>query len=84
MIGPVQRRPPGGRCKRTAVGIPGTPFGPPRPGPRLDKAKGAVKDAAGDLTGDTKPQAEGKMDKAKGAVRTAIGDVKDALNDAKK
>ena len=49
-----------------------------------DKAKGAVKDAVGGLTGDAKLQAEGKMDKAKGAVRTAVGDVKDALKDAKK
>jgi uncharacterized protein YjbJ (UPF0337 family) len=49
-----------------------------------DKAKGAVKDAAGGLTGDAKLQAKGKMDKAKGAVRTAVGDVKDAVKDAKK
>ena len=49
-----------------------------------DKAKGAVKDAVGGLTGDAKLQAEGKMDKAKGAVRTAVGDVKDAVKDAKK
>jgi uncharacterized protein YjbJ (UPF0337 family) len=44
-----------------------------------DKAKGAVKDAAGKLTGDKELQAEGKMDKAKGAVHSAVGDVKDAL-----
>ena len=49
-----------------------------------DKAKGAVKDAVGGLTGDAKLQTEGKMDKAKGAVRTAVGDVKDAVKDAKK
>ena len=49
-----------------------------------DKAKGAVKDAVGGLTGDAKLQAEGKMDKAKGAVRTVVGDVKDAVKDAKK
>jgi uncharacterized protein YjbJ (UPF0337 family) len=49
-----------------------------------DKAKGAVKDAVGGLTGDSKLQAEGKMDKAKGAVHSAIGDVKDAVKDAKK
>jgi len=49
-----------------------------------DKAKGAVKDAVGGLTGDAKLQAEGKMDKAKGAVRTAVGDVKDAVKGAKK
>ena len=49
-----------------------------------DKAKGAVKDAVGGLTGDSKLQAEGKMDKAKGAMHSAIGDVKDAVKDASK
>ena len=49
-----------------------------------DKAKGAVKDAVGGLTGHAKLQTEGKMDKAKGAVRTAVGDVKDGVKDAKK
>jgi uncharacterized protein YjbJ (UPF0337 family) len=44
-----------------------------------DKAKGAVKDAAGKLTGDKNLQAEGKMDKAKGSAREAVGDVKDAV-----
>jgi uncharacterized protein YjbJ (UPF0337 family) len=44
----------------------------------VDNAKGAVKDAAGKLTGDTKLQAEGKADKAKGALHNAAGDVKDA------
>jgi uncharacterized protein YjbJ (UPF0337 family) len=49
-----------------------------------DKAKGAVKDAVGGLTGDAKLQTEGKVDKAKGAVHSAVGDVKDAVKDAKK
>jgi uncharacterized protein YjbJ (UPF0337 family) len=44
-----------------------------------DKAKGAVKDAVGGLTGDAKLQTEGKMDKAKGAVHSAVGDAKDAV-----
>ncbi len=43
-----------------------------------DKAKGAVKDAAGKVTGDKELQSEGKMDKAKGEVRKIVGDVKDA------
>jgi len=47
-----------------------------------DKAKGAVKDAVGGLTGDDKLQAEGKLDKAKGAVRGAVGDAKDAVKRA--
>ena len=47
-----------------------------------DKAKGAIKDTAGKMTGDTKMQAEGKFDKAKGAARKVVGDVKDAARDA--
>jgi uncharacterized protein YjbJ (UPF0337 family) len=49
-----------------------------------DNAKGAVKDAAGKLTGDAKLQAEGKLDKAKGAAHNVAGDVKDAVRDASK
>jgi uncharacterized protein YjbJ (UPF0337 family) len=49
-----------------------------------DKAKGAVKDAAGALTGDAKLQAEGKLDKAKGALHSAVGDAKDAVKRADK
>jgi uncharacterized protein YjbJ (UPF0337 family) len=44
----------------------------------MDKAKGAVKDAAGKVTGNERLQAEGKMDKAKGEARNAAGDAKDA------
>ena len=43
-----------------------------------DKAKGAVKDTVGKMTGDTKMQAEGKIDKAKGTAHNVAGDVKDA------
>mgnify|MGYP002651122868 FL=1 len=49
-----------------------------------DKAKGAIKDAAGKLTGDQKLQAEGKMDKLKGDAHNVAGDVKDAIKDAQK
>ena len=44
-----------------------------------DKAKGAVKDAAGKLTDNKELQAEGKMDKAKCSAREALGDAKDAV-----
>jgi len=44
-----------------------------------DKAKGAIKDTAGKVTGDKELQAEGKMDKAKGSAHKAAGDVKDAV-----
>lgn len=47
-----------------------------------DKAKGAVKDAVGSATGDTKTQAEGKMDKAKGSAESAVGGAKDAAREA--
>jgi uncharacterized protein YjbJ (UPF0337 family) len=49
-----------------------------------DKAKGAIKDAAGKVTGDKKMQAEGKMDKAKGAAHDMAGDLKDAARSATK
>ena len=47
-----------------------------------DKAKGAMKEAAGKITGDKQMQAEGKFDKAKGAAREAVGDAKDAARRA--
>ena len=43
-----------------------------------DKAKGAIKEAAGKVSGDKEMQREGKADKAKGDVHKAAGDVKDA------
>ena len=49
-----------------------------------DKAKGAIKDTAGKVTGDKELQSEGKMDKAKGSAHNAAGDVKDAVKDATK
>jgi uncharacterized protein YjbJ (UPF0337 family) len=49
-----------------------------------DKTKGAVKDAVGGLTGDTKTQAEGKLDKTKGTAEHVKGNVKDAVEDMKK
>ncbi|HVK80441.1 MAG TPA: CsbD family protein [Verrucomicrobiae bacterium] len=49
-----------------------------------DKASGALKEAAGKVTGNEKLEAEGKIDKAKGEAREFIGDVKDAANKADK
>lgn len=49
-----------------------------------DKAKGAIKDAAGKVTGDKELQSEGKMDKAKGDAHKTAGDVKDAVKHATK
>ena len=47
-----------------------------------DKAKGAVKEGVGKLTGDEKLQAEGMADKAKGTVKSTVGGVADAARDA--
>jgi uncharacterized protein YjbJ (UPF0337 family) len=49
----------------------------------MDKAKGNVKKAVGDVTGDEKMKAEGEADKAKGAVKSAVGGIKDAVRDIK-
>jgi uncharacterized protein YjbJ (UPF0337 family) len=46
-----------------------------------DKAKGAIKDTAGKLTGDKKLESEGKLDKAKGSAHNVAGDLKDAAKD---
>jgi uncharacterized protein YjbJ (UPF0337 family) len=43
-----------------------------------DKAKGAVKEGAGKLTGDKRTEAEGKTDRAKGDLKGAAQDAKDA------
>lgn len=48
------------------------------------QAKGAMKDAAGKVTGDKKLQAEGKQEKAAGKVRNAVGGAKDAAREAGK
>ena len=48
------------------------------------QAKGAMKDAAGKVTGDNKMQAEGKAEKAAGKVQNAVGGAKDAARDATK
>jgi len=43
------------------------------------KAKGAIKQVIGKVTGDAKLEAEGAADKAEGTVQNAIGGLKDAL-----
>jgi uncharacterized protein YjbJ (UPF0337 family) len=44
-----------------------------------EKAKGAIKDAAGKVTGDKKLQTEGKLDKAKGTAHNVAGDVRESI-----
>ena len=48
------------------------------------QGKGAMKEAAGKITGDEKLKAEGKIEKAEGKVQSAVGGIKDTLRDAGK
>ena len=43
--------------------------------------KGAVKEAAGKVTGNEKMEAEGKIERAGGKVQEGVGKGKDALRD---
>jgi uncharacterized protein YjbJ (UPF0337 family) len=45
------------------------------------QAKGAIKQAAGKLTGDAKLKAEGAADKMKGKIQNAVGGAKDATRE---
>jgi len=45
------------------------------------QAKGNIKKAVGEATGDAKLKTEGEMDKAEGKVRNAIGGLKDSLRE---
>jgi len=47
----------------------------------FDNAKGNVKEAAGDLTGDESLRNEGKVDQASGAVKDKVGDAADKAKD---
>jgi uncharacterized protein YjbJ (UPF0337 family) len=48
------------------------------------QVKGAIKEAVGKATGDSKTRAEGATEKAAGKVQNAIGGAKDAIRDAVK
>ncbi len=47
----------------------------------MDEAKGRVKEAAGDLTGNEDLKNEGKVDRASGKVKDAVGGVADKAKD---
>ena len=47
----------------------------------VDKAKGRVKEAAGDLTGDKSLKSEGKADRAGGSLKNAVDGVTDKVKD---
>ncbi len=46
-----------------------------------DDAKGRVKEAAGNLTGDDDLKNEGKVDQAAGTVKDKVGDAADKVKD---
>lgn len=46
-----------------------------------DEAKGRVKSAAGELSGNDKMKDEGKLDQLKGKVGQGMADAKDKVND---
>jgi uncharacterized protein YjbJ (UPF0337 family) len=43
---------------------------------------GKLKEGVGNLTGDSKTQAEGKADQAEGKVQNTVGGIKDTVKDA--
>jgi uncharacterized protein YjbJ (UPF0337 family) len=45
----------------------------------MDRTKGKLKEAAGDLTDDQSLKNEGKVDKASGGLKHAIGDAADKI-----
>ncbi|HET9690666.1 MAG TPA: CsbD family protein [Acidimicrobiales bacterium] len=47
----------------------------------IDDAKGRVKEAAGDLSGDDNLKAEGKVDQASGKVKDAVEGVREKAGD---
>lgn len=46
-----------------------------------DEAKGRLKEAAGDLSGDDRLKREGKVDRAEGKAKDAIDDAGDKAKD---
>ena len=48
------------------------------------QVKGALKDAAGGLTGDENLQAEGKLDKTEGKLQQKVGEAKESVRDSLK
>jgi uncharacterized protein YjbJ (UPF0337 family) len=48
---------------------------------KLDKAKGHVKEAAGDLSGNEKLKREGKVDRAAGNAKDKVGQAADKVQE---
>jgi uncharacterized protein YjbJ (UPF0337 family) len=51
-------------------------------GGNVDKAKGRVKEAAGDLAGDESLKNEGRVDRASGSVKNKVSDAADKVKTA--
>jgi uncharacterized protein YjbJ (UPF0337 family) len=51
---------------------------------KYDEAKGRLKKAAGEITGNEKLKAEGTVDKAAGKVKQGVDKAKDALTGDKR
>jgi len=48
---------------------------------KTDQAKGRVKEAAGDLTGDKDLKKEGRVERTAGETKEKVGDAVDAVKD---
>jgi uncharacterized protein YjbJ (UPF0337 family) len=48
---------------------------------KTDQAKGRIKEAAGDLTGDDDLKREGKTDRLAGETKEKLGEVKDKVEE---
>jgi uncharacterized protein YjbJ (UPF0337 family) len=50
-------------------------------GEQMDKAKGHVKEAVGDMTENERLEREGKLDQASGEVKERVEDAKDKIEE---
>jgi uncharacterized protein YjbJ (UPF0337 family) len=50
-------------------------------GEKTDQAKGRLKEAAGDLTGDKDLKREGTLDRTSGEAKEKFGEIVDAVKD---
>jgi uncharacterized protein YjbJ (UPF0337 family) len=48
---------------------------------KVDQAKGRLKEAAGDLSGDQSLKDEGRVDRASGSIKEKVGSAADEVKD---
>jgi uncharacterized protein YjbJ (UPF0337 family) len=69
------------------TGVTSRGMGPEGPGrasgmsDKTDQAKGRIKEAAGDLTGDKDLKKEGRVERTAGEAKEKVGDAVDAVKD---